>query len=100
MTNIYEEIEMTRHTMPIGAGGGIDSLPLSRQMQADAIFGQGIAYLKTYPRHEVTRELAKNAVLAERMGRPVRAIAIAHLLEALVEKNIALGMDEFMKSYA
>lgn len=100
MTNIYEEMELTRHTMFIGAGGGIDSLPLARQIEADAIFGRGIAYLKTYPRHEVTRELAKNAVLADRMGRPLRALAIARLAEALVEMDVALGMDEFMKSYA
>ena len=100
MTNILEEVERTRHTMPIGAGGGIDSLPPARQRQADAIFERGVAYLRSYPRHEVTRELVKNAMLAERMGRPIRALAIQRLIEALTRMDVALEIDEFMKSYA
>ena len=100
MTNVFEEIERTRHTMFIGAGGGIDSLPLARQIQAERTFDQGVAYLKTYPRHEVTRELMKNAVLAERLGRPLRALAIGRLIEVLVDMDIALNVDDFMKSYA
>lgn len=100
MTNIFEEIERTRHTMFIGAGGGIDSLPLARQRHAKAILEEGITYLKRYPRHEVTRELAKNAVLAERMGRHLRTIAIARLTEALIDMGVALDMDTFMQSYA
>ena len=100
MTNILEEVERTRYTMHIGAGGGIDSLPLARQRQAEVIFEQGVAYLKSYPRHEVTRELVKNSILAERMGRPIRAVAIQRLIEALTRMDVALEMDEFMKSYA
>jgi hypothetical protein len=100
MTNIFEEIERTRHTMLIGAGGGIDSLPPARQRQADLIFEQGIAHLKSYPRHEVTRELVKNALLAERMGRPLRMAAIHRLIEALVRMEVALDVDDFLKSYA
>lgn len=100
MTNIFEELERTRHTMPIGAGGGIDSLPLARQRQAEAIFQQGVAHLKSYPRHEVTRELVKNAILAERMGRHTRAIAIQRLIEALTRMDVALEASEFTKSYA
>jgi hypothetical protein len=100
MTNVFEEIERTRHTMYIGAGGGVDSLPPGRQRQANMVFEQGVSYLKTYPRHEVTRELVKNAVLAERMGKPFRVIAIGRLVEALTDMGVALEMDEFMKSYA
>ena len=100
MTNIFEEIERTRHTMFIGAGGGIDSLPPARQRQAETIFEHGMAYLKTYARHEVTRELVKNALLAERMGRPMRAVAIERLAGHLTRNGVALELDEFMKSYA
>jgi hypothetical protein len=100
MTNICEEIERTRHTMNIGAGGGIDSLPPAKQWQAEVIFKQGIAYLGTYPRHEVTRELTKNALLAEQMGRPLRVGAIHRLIQALVYAGIALDIEDFMRSYA
>jgi hypothetical protein len=100
MTNIFEEIEHTRYTMHIGAGGGVDSLPPARQRQAEAEFEQGISYLKNYPRHEVTRELMKNALLAERMDRPVRVIAIHRLIEALTRLDVALEVGEFAKSYA
>jgi hypothetical protein len=100
MANIFEELERTRHAMPIGAGGGIDSLPLARQRQAEAVFERGVAHLRSYPRHEVTCELLKNAILAERMGRPIRAAAIQRLIEALTRMGVALEMDEFLKSYA
>jgi hypothetical protein len=100
MTNVFEEIERTRHTMFIGAGGGIDSLGPARQRRAETVLEQGIAYLKKYPRHEVTRELAKNALLAERMGRPLRVVAIERLTAALIDMDVALGMEEFMRSYA
>lgn len=100
MTSVFEEVERTRSTMPIGAGGGIDSLPLARQAQANTEFEQALAYLKIYPRHEVTRELVKNAQLAERMGRPIRVVAIGRLIEILVQAGVALDMDDFMKSYA
>lgn len=100
ITSVFEEVERTRSTMPIGAGGGIDSLPLARQARANTEFEQALAYLKIYPRHEVTRELVKNAQLAERMGRPIRVVAIGRLIETLVQKGVALDIDDFMKSYA
>lgn len=100
MTNIFEEMELTRRTMFIGAGGGIDSLPPARQRQAESIFEQGIAYLGAYPRHEVTRELVKNALLAEQTGRPLRVGAIHRLLEFLVGEGVALDTENFMRSYA
>lgn len=99
MTNIFEEVEQTRRTMPIGAGGGFDSLPPKRQLQADQELQQGLQYLRQFPRHEITRELAKNARLAENIGRSERYAAIANLLEWLVEKDAALNVDDFMKSY-
>ncbi|MBA4747748.1 MAG: hypothetical protein H2056_03430 [Sphingopyxis sp.] len=99
MTNILEEVEATRHILPIGAGGGIDSLPLSRQVEAERIFQEGIAYLKSFPRHEVTKALAKNAVLAERMGRQIRYIAIGRLLDMLEQSGVALSGQDFAKSY-
>lgn len=99
MTNVFEEIERTRHTMQIGAGGGIDSLSPARQRAAEAIFESGVAHLKCFPRHEVTRELAKNAILAERMGRPLRVHAIHRLIDALVRMDVALDVEDFKRSY-
>jgi len=100
MTNVIEAMERTRNTMPIGAGGGIDSLPADAQRRADAIFEQGLAHLRSYPRHEVTRELVKNARLADAMGRSMRVLAINRLIESLSQSGIALGLDDFAKSYA
>lgn len=100
MTNVFEQMEQTRYTMPIGAGGGIDSLSPASQRHAEAIFEDGVSYLKRYPRHEVTRELMKNAVLAQRMGRPLRATAIERLIEALTRADVALEVDAFLTSYA
>ena len=100
MTNVIEAMESTRHAMPIGAGGGIDSRPVNAQRKADAIFEKGLAYLQNYPRHEVTRELVKNAQLADAMGRSTRVIAINRLIESLSQSGIALGLDDFAKSYA
>ncbi|RKF17750.1 hypothetical protein D6851_15955 [Altericroceibacterium spongiae] len=99
MTNIFEEVEQTRRTLPIGAGGGFNSLPKMRQLQADQELQQGLQYLRQFPRHEITREVAKNARLAENLGRSERYVAIANLLEWLVEMDAALNVDDFMKSY-
>jgi hypothetical protein len=33
-------------------------------------------------------------------GRHTRADAIANLLEHLIEQNVALGAEDFLKSYA
>lgn len=100
MTNIFEAIERTRGTMFIGAGGGIDSLPLAAQRRAETVFEKGLKYLQSYPRHEVTRELAKNARLADAMGRSARVLAINRLIESLSQSGVALGLDDFAKSYA
>lgn len=100
MTNIVEEMELTRQTMPIGAGGGVDSLPLGRQRQADRILDRGMSFMRNYPRHVVTRELVKNAALADRLGRSGRAFAISRLIEILESSGIALGLDDFAKSYS
>lgn len=99
MTTIFEDIERTRHTMPIGAGGGIDSLSPARRLQAETQFEQSIAYLRSFPRHEITRELIKNAILNQRLGRPLRVIAIDRLMGVLIGEGVALNMDEFDKSY-
>lgn len=99
MTTIFEHIERTRQSMHIGAGGGIDSLGAVQQRRAEAELERGISYLKNFPRHEVTLALVKNSILAERMGRPIRVVAIHRLLEALIGLDVALRMDSFTESY-
>lgn len=100
MTNVLEEVEATRTAHPIGAGGGFDSLPAARQIEADRIFREGIAFLKAFPRHEVTKALAKNAVMAEQMGRHSRYASIGRLLDVLEKADVALGAQEFSRSYS
>jgi hypothetical protein len=100
MTNWMEAIEHTRRTMPIGAGGGIDSLPHDQQARAIRDLEAGMAALAKFPRHVITAELIKNRQVALQFGRQTRADAIANLLEHLIEQNVALGAEDFLKSYA
>jgi hypothetical protein len=100
MTNWMEAIEQTRQTMPIGAGGGIDSLPPSMQARAIRELSAGKVALAKRPRHVVTAELLKNREVALQFGRHGRASAITKLLEHLIDREIALGLEDFLKSYA
>ncbi len=100
MTNWMEAIELTRHTRPIGAGGGVDSLPRDQQARMTRDFEAGMAALAKYPRHVITAELIKNRQVALQFGRHMRAEAQVHLLDHLIERGVALGGDDFLKSYA
>jgi hypothetical protein len=100
MTNWMEAIENTRHTMPIGAGGGLDSLPRDQQTRAVKDLEAGMAAAAKFPRHVITAELIKNRQVALQFGRQTRAHAIGNLLEHLISRDLALGADDFLKSYA
>lgn len=58
-----------------------------------------MAHLRAFPRHVITRELAKNTIVANNFGRTHRVAAIGTLLEVLVNEGIALDTDEFVRSY-
>lgn len=99
MTNIFEAIECAR----LGAAMGIAGIPTfsdEEQQRAIAVFDRGLAYLQQFPRHVVTRELLKNALLAQHMDRPVRAAAIGRLIDALAGEGAGLELEDFLKSYA
>ena len=95
MTNVMVEMEESRVRLPIGAGGGLDSLPIRRQSE----FQQDVERIAKWPRHEVTRELSKNYILNQKLGRRDRMEAIGRLLELLINANLALPWDEFELSY-
>jgi hypothetical protein len=95
MTNVMVEIEESRVRLPIGVGGGLDSLPIRRQSE----FGQDVERIAKWPRHEVTRELCKNYLLNQRLGRRDRMEAIGRLLDLLINANLALSWDDFERSY-
>jgi hypothetical protein len=99
LTNIFERLEMTRVSMPIGAGGGLDSLPDAEGWEASKTMDASLSFLKKQPRHEVTNVLIKNLRLAHKMRRTLRVEAIGKLLEYLVNRDIALDVDKFMESY-
>ena len=99
LTNLSEELEASVQNMPIGAGGGFESLPPSRQREIDSKLPKWLNTLRKQPRHVVTRELLKNVRVSEQLGRPGRINAQLKLLERLIEKDIALGIEEFAKSY-
>ncbi len=73
----------------------MDSLPFKRQVD----FERDKAALAKWPRHEVTRELCKNYLLNEKIGRIDRMKAIDCLIEILIDEGLALPMDDFAKSY-
>jgi len=100
MATVFEEIEWMLHLKPSETVAGVDSLPVDRRVRAIAVLNAGTDYLGAFPRHVVTRELVKNALLAQRMGRTSRVVAIHLLIESLVTKGVALDPDEFVKSYA
>jgi hypothetical protein len=100
MTNWMEAIENTRLTMYAGAGGGIDSLPRDQQARAVKELEAGMAAVAKYPRHVITAELIKNRQVALQLGRRTRADAIGNLLENLISRDLALGAEDFLKSYA
>lgn len=100
MANVFEAIEQTRYTHPVGAGGGIDSLPPRDQMTSMITLKQGLEHLRQFPRHVVTREAVKNMKVAESFGRTMRVRGMMRLLDFLVENDVALGRDEFLASYA
>ena len=100
MTSIVERREGIQAYLGPEAYGSEYGLP-SPQGIADTIaFERGLAVLSRKPRHVVTRELAKNSIVAASMGRHERVGAIALLIEILVNRGIALGADDFLKSYA
>lgn len=99
LTNVFEEIEATRSTSFIGAGGGFDSLPIHKQTKYSVKIPKWLSTLEKRPRHEVTLALVKNITLSVRNGRAQRSKAQEKLLDWLVEKGIALDADSFFASY-
>lgn len=100
MMNWMVAMERTRRTMPAGAGGGIDSLPRDQQARAIRELEAGMAAVSKFPRHIITAELIKERQIALKLGQRERADAAGNLLEYLIEHNLALAAEDFMKSYA
>lgn len=99
LTNMYEEIEATRSTHFVGAGGGFDSLPLRRQAELESRIPKWLKLIEQVPRHKVTFALVKNAQISERNGRQERFRAQEKLLDWLIEQNLAMDIETFLKSY-
>ena len=93
-------VERTRRTMPIGSGGGIDSLPRDQQARAIKDLEAGMAAVAKFPRHVITAELIQERQIALKLGQQERAYAAGNLLEHLIDRNLALGAEDFMKSYS
>lgn len=96
LTNIFEEIEQTKRTHFIGAGGGIDSLPVSRQKELEHKLPKWMATISSRSQDEVTRELLKNIKPSQNFNRTERMEAQINLLQRLVDNGIALNVDAFL----
>ena len=96
LTNVFVEIEMTRSTSLVGAGGGLDSLPASRQAAISAKLPKWLGTLQRRTRAEVTREVLKNMHVVQRSGNALRMKAQARMLETLVREGIAQDPDQFL----
>jgi len=99
LTSVFEEIERTRQTHFIGAGGGFDSLPKRRQLELERKVPKWLATLQQRPAHEVTNKLLKNMQVAAKFGRQERMQAQSKLLDWLVQKNVAIDPEEFLASH-
>lgn len=99
LTTLFEELEATKITMYIGAGGGLDSLPIRRQKELETKLPKWLATLRSHPRHLITKELIKNMHVCQKFNHPTRLSAQGKLLEMLISEKIALGLDEFLESY-
>lgn len=93
MASVLERVERTRFTMPIGAGGGIESLPKNKQMVALDNLEDGITYLKKFEKLDVTDALIKNMQAAQRRNLHVRYDGMAKLLELLVKEGVAMDLE-------
>ena len=96
LTNLFEEIERTKRTHFIGAGGGIDPLPISRQRELEQKLPKWMATISSRSQDEVTRELLKNIKLSQNFNRTERIKAQVNLLQRLVDNGIALDVDVFL----
>ena len=99
LTTILEELLISRSQGFIGAGGGIDSMPLRRRMEIEAKYPKWLSRLKEYPRHEVTRTLIKNLQVSDAVGNGVRSLAIGELFEVLVARGYAMDTETFAEFY-
>ena len=99
LTNVHEELLISERGGFIGAGGGIDSLPRSRQLEIQEKYPKWLHRLERYPRHKVTCELLKNLRMAEVGRRESRIEAISRLLDILISQGYAMDMDAFAASY-
>lgn len=99
LVTVLEEIAPTPGMRLVGIAGGLHSLPVGRRSELEAKIPKWLNTLRQHPRHAVTRELIKNAMLASRSGRHQRAEAYGQLLERLVQDGIALDLHAFQASY-
>lgn len=97
MTSVLERVERTRITMPIGAGGGIDSLPKSKQIIAVSALEKGISYLRNFEKSDVTDALIKNMQTAQKRELHIRYDSMTRLLELLIRENVAMDLKSWVK---
>lgn len=95
LTNAFEEIEMTRQTHFIGAGGGVDSLPTHRQAKFIVNVPRWIERLRTRDKNLVTSLLLDNVRTAEALGRSTRVAAQNRLFGILVSEGVAVDVSEW-----
>lgn len=99
LTNFFVDLEESHSYNFIGAGGGIDSLPKHKRELYEKKVEKWIGTLKKHPRHVITRELIKNMQVSHSFNRIGRAKAQFQLLEFLINEGVALGIEDFEKSY-
>lgn len=93
LANAFEEVEQTRATRFIGAGGGVDSLPGHRQAKFIANVPRWIARLQGRDKSLVTSLLLDNMRSADAAGRHARVAGQVKLLRVLVDNGVAFDVD-------
>lgn len=90
ITTIFEQIERTRYSMPIGAGGGWDSLRPHQRAAAAKVLATGEARFRACGPAIVTREIAKNMQLSAATGRDERLAAQLKMVDYLFGQGLAV----------
>ncbi len=95
LTNVHEELLVSRSKSFIGAGGGVDSLPVHRQREISEKYPKWLDQLKVYPQYDVTRALLKNLQVSDAVRNELRSLAINELFGVLVMQGCALDVEAY-----
>lgn len=92
LTSIIEQAEQNRLI-----GVTPEDMPFRQRFLINEEWEKGLSVFRRYPPVRITRELLKNSLIAQSLGRSFREQAIMKLIERLTQEGIALDMRDFAR---